>query len=101
MSYTLHLLYLCMNKFVLLVFAALCSVAACNQQAGNQQGRQSVGFQSIDPGTLVNQGDSISLRLNLPADTLFDSIVYQLNGKPYHTITDSSDVWLATKGMAM
>ena len=90
-----------MNKFVLLVFAALCSVAACNQQTGNQQGRQSVGFQSIDPGTLVNQGDSISLRLNLRADALFDSIVYQLNGKPYHTITDSSDVWLATKGMAM
>lgn len=91
-----------MNKFLLLISAALCSVAACNRgNSGGATSNKSFNFRSIEAGTLVNQGDSVSLALNIPDGISYDSIAYQLDNKPYKTITDSAAVWLDTKGFTM
>jgi len=91
-----------MNKFLLLLSAALCSVAACNRSdSGSSSSNKSLNFRSIEPGTLVNQGDSISLSLNIPEGILYDSIVYQLDNKPYKTVTDSAELWFDTEGLPM
>lgn len=103
MSYTLHILYLCMNKFLLFCLAALCSVAACNREKPNDASSSaaSFSFQSPESGTLINRGDSVSLALNIPKDVSYDSIVYSLDNKPYKTLIDSNDVWLKTDSLSM
>ena len=101
MSYTLHLLYLCMNKFLLLALTALCSVAACDREKSNNSSNKSLSFSAVEPGSLINKGDSVSLQLSLPADLSFDSIAYSLNDKPYVTVKDSGAVWLKTDSLGM
>lgn len=101
MSYTPHLLYLCMNKILLLALAALCSVAACNQERSNDSSNRSLSFSRVEPGSLINRGDSVSLALSFPEGASFDSVVYLLNDKPYITVKDSSTVWLKTDSLPM
>lgn len=91
-----------MNKFLLLISAALCSVAACDRSNSDRDSsNKSLGFRSIEAGTLINQGDSVSLALNIPDGISYDSIVYQVDNKPYKTVTDSNVVWFHTKGLDM
>jgi len=103
MSYTLHILYLCMNKFLLFCLAALCSVAACNRDKSGDgsSSNTSFNFQSPESGTLINKGDSVSLLLNIPTHLVYDSIVYKLDDKPYRITKDSSAVWLRTDSLRM
>lgn len=102
MSNTLQLLSLCMNKFLFVSIAALCSVAACNHERnGESSSAKSLSFQSIESGALISKGDSLSLALNLPDGITYDSIVYLLNDKPYQTVTDSNIVWLKTANFTM
>ncbi|MEH6304051.1 glutaminyl-peptide cyclotransferase [Olivibacter sp. CPCC 100613] len=90
-----------MNKFLLLALTALCSVAACNREKSGDSSNKSLNFSAIESGTLVNKGDSVSLRLNLPTDVSFDSITYLLNDKPYITAKDSDAIWLKTDSLGM
>jgi len=102
MTYTLHLLYLCMNKLLFVSIAALCSIAACNHGRNDESSsNKSLSFLSVESGALIGKGDSVSLALNLPHGITYDSIAYLLNDKPYRTVTDSNVVWLKTDGMAM
>ncbi|WP_345234473.1 glutaminyl-peptide cyclotransferase [Olivibacter ginsenosidimutans] len=92
-----------MNKFLLLIVAALGSVAACNRgehSTGNSSS-QSLRFQTIEPGTLVNKGDSVSLALHLPANASVDSIIYLVDNNPYQTLRDTTELWLKTNEMTM
>lgn len=88
-----------MNKFLLFCIAALSSVAACNDGRGKKS--RSVHFRSIESGTLINRGDSVSLAINIPEEISFDSIVYELNNKHYQTVQDSIPLWLQTADLTM
>ncbi|WP_240768704.1 glutaminyl-peptide cyclotransferase [Olivibacter sp. XZL3] len=90
-----------MNKILLLALAALCSVAACNRDKSNDSSSRSLSFSTVEPGSLINRGDSVSLQLSLPHGVSFDSVVYLLNDKPYITVKDSADVWLKTDSLGM
>lgn len=92
-----------MNKFLLLIIAALSSIAACNRgmNKGTNSSSQAIAFQDIESGVLVNRGDSVSLALRIPANASFDSIVYSIDDKPYQTLRDTSTIWLKTDEMTM
>jgi glutamine cyclotransferase len=64
-------------KFGLIIFLAIGTMLACN----SQKTPKTISFSSPEPGTLVSQGDSVELRLQIPEGNTVDSIVYLVDGE--------------------
>src|SRR5690606_29933232 len=73
-------------------------IAACN----TQKKVSTLIFKSPEAGTLVNRGDSLSLKLRFPeSDSAIDSVVYLLDNRVVAARTDSGAVTLRTDSLSL
>lgn len=76
---------------LLLTFATM---LACN----SQKMPKTISFSSPKAGTLINLGDSIELRLDIPKGNTIDSIVYLVDGKVVGKSQDNTTFYFDTNG---
>src|SRR5690606_7763227 len=86
-----------MNKFFFLGTALVALIASCNMHKKTTKFR----FSSPKAGTMVNVGDTVSLKLEFPEDlSTIDSVVYTMDDKVLAKRTDSVAVTLETNDAA-
>src|SRR5690606_12094703 len=90
-------MFVSMRAIALSFFAVLAIATACDtaRQAGKFQ------FATPEPGTIVNKGRAVPVKLVFPNDDAIDSVVYSLDGEVIARKTDSSTVMLDTERVAL
>jgi glutamine cyclotransferase len=69
---------------------------ACN----SQKVPKTISFSSPKAGTLINAGDSVELRLQIPEGNSVDSIVYLVDGKVIRKQQDNTTFYFDTNGQS-
>lgn len=85
-------------RAIVFSFLALLAVASACDTA-RQTGK--FRFATPEPGTIVNKGNSVPVKLVFPNDNAIDSVVYTLDGEVIARKTDSGAVTLDTDRVAL
>lgn len=90
-------MFVSMRAIAFSFFALLAVTSACDtaRQAGKFQ------FATPEPGTIVNKGHAVPVKLVFPNSEAIDSVVYSLDGEIIARKTDSSTVMLDTERVAL
>src|SRR5690554_1127800 len=86
-----------MRKIIFSFFALLTIASSCDttKKAGKFR------FATPEPGTIVNQGNSVPVKLFFPNDHAIDSVIYSLDGEVIARKTDSGVVNLDTERVSL
>lgn len=80
----------------MILFLVLSSIIACN----SQKAPHTISFSSPKAGTLIDAGDSVELRLEIPEGNTVDSIIYLVDGKVIGKRQDNTAFYFDTNGQS-
>lgn len=83
-------------KLGMILFLALGTMLACNSQKAPKM----ISFSSPKAGTLINAGDSVEIRLQIPEGNTIDSIIYLVDGKIIGRQQDNTTFYFDTNGQS-
>lgn len=86
-----------MRTIIFFFFALLLAVSACDtaKKAGKFR------FETPAPGTIVNKGNTVPVKLVFPNTQAIDSVIYTLDGEVIARKTDSGEVMLDTESISL
>lgn len=86
-----------MRTIIFFFFALLLAVSACDtaKKAGKFR------FETPAPGTIVNKGKTVPVKLVFPNTQAIDSVIYTLDGEVIARKTDSGEVMLDTESISL
>src|SRR5690554_2275404 len=82
------------KKFSVALLLIVITILACN----SKKMPKTINFSSTKAGTIINMGDSIELRLDIPEDNTIDSIVYLVDGNIIGKKLDNTTFYFDTNG---
>jgi glutamine cyclotransferase len=83
-------------KYALILSLVFGTLLGCN----SQKTPKTISFSAPKPGTMISQGDSVELRLQIPEGNTVDSIVYLVDGRVIGKSHDNTAFYFDTNGQS-